>query len=623
MPHTLWIILWLPFLTAGLIAFFLKSRPQAAGIVATTGILACFALSFSLIPVYGNAVQNHLLPYEFFIRWIPLGDTAVEFGVFFNGLTLLMLLIVTGVGALIFLFSMSYMKGDPGYSRYFACLSLFTFSMLGIVLANNLIQVFVFWELVGLSSYLLIGFWFEKPEASTAGKKAFLTTRVGDVGMMIGILMAFGLLSQNGAGSFNFIQLQAALPGANIPAFWMTVMVLCLFLGVAGKSAQMPLHVWLPDAMEGPTPVSALIHAATMVAAGVFLLARLDFLFFASPMASQIIAWTGIITAFLAATMAVVQDDIKKILAYSTLSQLGYMVMALGLHAAGAGMFHLTTHAFFKALLFLGAGSLIHAFHTQNIWEMRTPDLTRKMPVTAVTFLIGTLALMGIPPLSGFYSKEAILAVASHGAAPMFWLALTVVFLTAFYMGRLFVALWLGAKNQLASQRSIHEADWRMQVPLCVLGLFAMGGGFLPVTRLLEHAHTEHAHGPAWLLWGALGLAVAGFVSAVCLYRTDRAGLSSKIKALKGPVQVLKMKYYFDTFYDFWIAKVQENVAYAADLFERYVIVESGVNGTAAFTRFCGDLLRRFQTGSVQFYALLFCTGIAAGLAILILGGRL
>ena len=653
-----WLVLWLPFFAALLISLFLLKNPKAAGIAATGTLLVSFALSVVLFVTAKS-------PFESSIAWIPLEGLPIEFGVLVNPLSLLMLLIVTGIGSLIFLYSMAYMKDDESYGRYFASLSLFAFSMLGIVLSNNLIQIFVFWELVGLSSYLLIGFWFQKPEASTAGKKAFLTTRVGDVGMMIGILMLFGFLKQNGQSTFNFLQLEQ-VPLVLIPAHAMTAIALLIFLGIAGKSAQVPLHVWLPDAMEGPTPVSALIHAATMVAAGVFLLTRIYFIFAASASALMIIAWTGAITAFLAATIAVVQNDIKKILAYSTLSQLGYMVLALGLHNPGAGMFHLTTHAFFKALLFLGSGSLIHALHTQDIWEMSSSSsplpqkvtvtkkgdshllhsplpggerarvrggLLKSMPITGWTFLIGTLALMGIPPLSGFFSKEAVLSATEHGPAPLFWLAITVVFLTAFYMGRLCTIVFFKSSSHSASvipakagihlnpsAHHAHESGWQMALPLLILAALSIGGGFLPLPEFLGFP-LEHGENKIIAIL-SVGLAVGGFALAFFIFRNATVG-AGLAPARSGHPQgvplhsILENKYFFDKFYDKVVIQgIQEKLGAASDWFERIIVVEGGVNGTARFTAAAGNLLRKLQTGVVQFYALVF----SAGLTLLVYG---
>ncbi len=615
-----WWILWLPFIVAGIIAFFLIQRPKIAGVLATLGMLAAFTMTCMLFMEFSKTGLEKT-PYESSITWIPLQGFRIEFGVLINNMTLLMLGIVTGIGTLIFLFSTSYMKDDKGYARFFASLSLFAFSMLGIVLSNNLIQIFIFWELVGLSSYLLIGFWFEKNSASTAGKKAFLTTRVGDVGMMIGILLLTGFLAKAGIPTFNFLELERTLASAAIPAAALTAISLLIFMGVMGKSAQVPLHVWLPDAMEGPTPVSALIHAATMVAAGVFLLARLFFLFSASHDAMQIIAWTGGITALLAGTVAVVQNDIKKVLAYSTLSQLGYMVMALGLGNAEAGMFHLTTHAFFKALLFLGSASLIHAMHTQDVWEMEE-GLLKKMPVTSLTFLIGTLALMGVPPMSGFFSKEEVLAAAYQGSMPLFWLAISVVFFTSFYMGRLCTIVFFRKREHAHGHHDhghAHESGWEITLPLIILAVLSAVSGFLPIKELLpagpeHHGHGGHAGGH-FIAFLSIGLVALGAGLSFFLYRTRKISVPAS-----GVGAVLEKKYFFDDFYDAVVIKgIQENAAAFLDLFERKVVVEFFANGTAKISKDLGNILRKLQTGVVQFYALSFAAGLTVILYCVIL----
>ncbi len=627
-----WSILWIPFLVAALIMFCFLSKARTAGFLATLGMFTCFFLSLWLYLEFPGLKAQGLMPIESSLPWIAVGNLKMEFGILLNGLTLLMLLIVTGVGSLIFLYSTSYMGKDESYGRYFACLSFFAFSMLGIVLSNNFIQIFIFWELVGLSSYLLIGFWLEKPEASTAGKKAFLTTRVGDVGMMLGILLLFGFLAKQGLGTFNFLEIQEHLAKLNISSRAMTFLTFLIFLGVVGKSAQVPLHVWLPDAMEGPTPVSALIHAATMVAAGVFLIARLFFLFLYSPQTLQIIAWTGVLTAFLAATVALVQNDIKKVLAYSTLSQLGYMVMALGLRSSEAGMFHLTTHAFFKALLFLGAGSLIHSLHTQNIWEMpqtAKASLLQKMPVTSLTFFIGTLALMGIPPLSGYFSKEEILTMASVGPPLIFFLALATVFLTAFYMGRVLTLVFFGGspftrtsppispRAGKLEKNEIHEADFWMLLPLILLAILSVIGGYLPIREMLpDRSLFEESRKLSQL---SIALAAGGFLLSFFIYRVLPKSVSRALENLVTfPKFILLKKYFFDDLYDWLIRNVQDKIAHLSDAFERWVIVKTAVNGTAYTTRSAGDLLRRLQSGMVQFYALLFTTGMTVFILIFI-----
>jgi len=554
-----WLILWTPFFSAVGIFFFLLHRPQAAGWIATAAM--AFSFFFSLLLLFRAGIPREAV--ESSVQWVALPALKIEFGILLNGLTLLMLLIVTGVGSLIFLYSQGYMHRDPGYSRYFASLSLFAFSMLGIVLANNLVELFAFWELVGLSSYLLIGHWFEKPEAADAGKKAFLTTRVGDVGFLLGILLLFGWLQAGGEGTFNFLVIQDLVKGIHQAGnggavSLLTAAGILIFLGVAGKSAQFPLHVWLPDAMEGPTPVSALIHA--------------------------------------------VQTDIKRILAYSTISQLGFMVAGLGLGNPQAGMFHLATHAFFKALLFLGAGSVIHTLHTQDIRQMS--GLLKKMPVTGGTFFVGTLALVGIFPLSGFWSKEEILATAQQTSPIAFLLLLATAFLTAVYMGRLFAIVFLGE----APKKAVHDPGWEMNSPLVILALFSILAGFLPLKEFVPIEH--EGSGPFWVTLLGLAVGTVGFVLSLYLYLLNPALVDSLSENLKGPRRILERKYYVDDFYNALIRHVQDGFAHLCDLFERVVVVEWGVNGTARLVRFTGHLLRQLQTGRIQFYALIVSLGV-------------
>jgi NADH-quinone oxidoreductase subunit L len=600
-----WGVLWLPFLAAVGIFFFGLNRPKLAGWLATGALFASFVLSLILLLRYGIPMS----PVQSSIRWVALPALTVEFGILLNGLTLLMLLIVTGVGSAIFLYSQEYMERDEGYARYFACLSFFAFSMLGIVLANNFIEIFIFWELVGLSSYLLIGHWFEKSEASDAGKKAFLTTRVGDVGFLLGILLLFGWLEAGGSGTFNFLVIEDLLKGIQLAggdgqaAFVLTLGGLLVFLGVIGKSAQFPLHVWLPDAMEGPTPVSALIHAATMVAAGVFLLARLFFLFSASSLVLSVILGIGALTAFFSATIAVVQNDIKRILAYSTLSQLGFMVASLGLGNPQAGMFHLGTHAFFKALLFLCAGSVIHTLHTQDIWKMS--GLLRKMPVTGWTFLAGTLALVGIFPTSGFWSKEEILASAYQGSPTVFILLLLTSLFTALYMGRAFAVVFLRKSEDGKKEK---DPTWIMTGPLLVLALFSLGGGFLPLKAFVPLEQEFHA--PFFVKIIGLSVGIVGFVVTVSLYTWKPALVARISESVSGFRRVLENKYYFDELYNALIRHVQDRFASLCNRFEKVVVVGFYVNGTARLTRYTGHLVRQLQTGRIQFYALLFSLGV-------------
>src|SRR5215469_717206 len=418
-----WLILFLPIFAAVFITLFTLRSRNLSSLISIGAVVAGFIMSCIFINANGFQFQG-----ESVRDWLTIGDFHVDFGLKLDALSMMMLLIVTGVGGLIHIYSYAYMDDDDGKARFFAELSLFTFSMLGIVLANNFLEMFIFWELVGVSSYLLIGFWFEKPSAGDAAKKAFIVNRLGDFGFLLGILMVW-----EAHNSLNFSVLKDA-------GMVTTIAGLLVFCGAVGKSAQFPLHVWLPDAMEGPTPVSALIHAATMVAAGVYMLCRTFYLYDATGL--QVIAYIGGFTALIAALMAVQQSDIKRIIAYSTLSQLGYMVMSVGLSGPSQAMFHLTTHAFFKALLFLSAGSVILGMHhEQDIWQMG--NLRKKMPITFFTFLFGALALSACPPFSGFYSKDSILAQAlgQHNYL-LFWVGEFVAFLTAFYIFRLFFVVF-------------------------------------------------------------------------------------------------------------------------------------------------------------------------------------
>src|SRR6516164_2772175 len=481
LPALPWIILFLPLLAAGLITLFTRSdRKLSAGLSIAAVV---FGFLFSLLFIGLNGWHS---AQESVTTWLAAGDLRVEFGLRLDALSMLMMLLVTGVASAIHIYSWGYMHEDPGFSRFFACLSLFTFSMLGIILANNFVELFIFWELVGVSSYLLVGFWFERASAADAGKKAFLTNRLGDFGFLLGILTVWGTL-----GSLHFGELQTKL-AANPQALGTlaTGAALLIFCGAVGKSAQFPLHVWLPDAMEGPTPVSALIHAATMVAAGVYMLCRIFFVL--NPEALHVIAYIGGFTALLAALIAVQQDDIKRIIAYSTLSQLGYMVMAVGLSGQTDAMFHLTTHAFFKALLFLSAGSVIMALHhEQNIWKMG--DLWKKMPITFWTFLLGALALSGVWPLSGFFSKDSILAQAleQHNYL-LFADGVFVAGLTTFYIFRLFFVVFFGKeKSEIASHA--HESPAVMTWPLIVLAVFSVIGGVIGIQGIYHRLFVGEA----------------------------------------------------------------------------------------------------------------------------------
>ena len=575
-----WLILLLPLFSAvaiGLGAF--RSR-NASAAISVGAVVGSFLLTLLLVAAGGKLDPS--------VAWLAIEGLEIDIGLQIDRLSKLMLCVVTGVGSLIHIFSLGYMKEDRDFPRYFAFLSLFIFSMLGIVLADNFVMMFIFWELVGISSYLLIGFWFEKPSAADAAKKAFLTNRVGDFGFLIGILMVWTVFDSISFDTIEY-KIETGMAISGLAGF-------LIFCGAMGKSAQFPLHVWLPDAMEGPTPVSALIHAATMVAAGVYMLCRVFFLIDGT-WAMEAIAWIGGLTALMAALMAVQQDDIKRILAYSTLSQLGYMVMAVGLGSSDAAMFHLTTHASFKALLFLGAGSVIVALHhEQDIWKMG--GLRDRMPKTYWTFLIGTMALCGVPLFSGFFSKEAILAVALENNILLFLVAVLVALLTTFYMTRLFIVAFMG-KPRSSHAEQAKESPAVMTVPLLVLAVPSVLAGYF------------NAHAPNPLVLAAsLVVVVFGMLVANSVYSGAKADpIPSKLGLL---AKAVRNRFWFDEVYQWFIDKVQENLAKLADAIDRWVIAGLLVRGTHGTTELAGRVLRLAQTGNLQTYAFWFAAGMAA-----------
>ncbi|MDR1146501.1 MAG: NADH-quinone oxidoreductase subunit L [Verrucomicrobiales bacterium] len=589
-----WVILLAPLVSAVLITLVLHPlRKISAGV----SVLACavsFAASVKVFLADGAGSVSA-------VTWLDYpGLLTVTIGALTDHLSTLMLLIVSGVGLCIHIFACGYMKDDPGISRFFAKLSLFMFSMLGIVLADNLVMMFIFWELVGLSSYLLIGFWFERPSAAEAAKKAFIVNRLGDFGFLLGILGVWWAW-----GTVDFGELKNSVSAAALPAVLaqnplaVTLIGLGLFMGCIGKSAQFPLHIWLPDAMEGPTPVSALIHAATMVAAGVYMLCRVFFILELSPQTLQIIATIGAITAIFAALIATQQNDIKRILAYSTLSQLGYMVLAVGLCATSAAMFHLCTHAFFKALLFLGAGSVIHALHhEQDIWRMG--GLWKKMPITAATFLIGTLALTGCPLLAGFFSKDAILLAALHNNIWIFGVAIITAALTAYYMFRLFAVAFLGQARSAAVQHT-HESPPVMTLPLTVLAALAVVGGYLGQQAYLGQPHADHAGG-GLVLWLSVLVFALGAVGGLWLYL--------RAKSERVHVDIFANKFYSDELYQALFVNGQQLLARILDWIDRWIVGGLIVRGLAVLATVSGEILRLVQGGNVQAYATVFILGV-------------
>ncbi|MDQ3199983.1 MAG: NADH-quinone oxidoreductase subunit L [Verrucomicrobiota bacterium] len=582
-----WVALLLPLASAFLIMLATRPLRAISSYISVAAVLGSFVCSCLIFFQQTSAAAV--------ISWIDLEPTfSIPLGLTLDSLSRSMLFMVTGVGSLIHIYSLGYMETDEGKSRYFASLSLFMFSMLGIVLANNFVMMFIFWELVGVSSYLLIGHWFERPSAADAAKKAFITNRLGDFGFMLGILMVW-----MATGSFVFTDAAAGMVKFTGHPGYLTAAALLVFCGAVGKSAQFPLHVWLPDAMEGPTPVSALIHAATMVAAGVYMLVRVGFLIDASSDALLIIAWIGTITAVLAALMATQQNDIKRILAYSTLSQLGYMVMAVGLASGQAAMFHLFTHAAFKALLFLGSGSILYMLHhEQNIWHMG--GLAKRLPITFLTFLVGTLALIGFPGFSGFFSKDAILALAFEKSLPIFALAAFTALLTAFYMTRLVVVTFFGSPR---SESAAHGAEPPavMTIPLLLLAIPAALGGFgFFATRFLTLPNDKEHLLTVPLI--ALAALAVGVLSALLLYRNRT---SDPID-----IELFRNRFYIDEFYRGLIRATQGLLASLAGFVDRWIIDGAIVRGLSGGVWGSGFLLRLLQVGNLQAYGFLFGLGI-------------
>ncbi len=582
-----WIVLLTPLSAAVLIVLATKSSRALSSGLSVAAVLISFLGSCYIFASPDREIAGP--------AWLDLSPLlTISFGFIIDHLSKTMLLLVTGIGSLIHIYSLGYMRDDAGRSRYFASLSLFMFAMLGIVLANNFVVMFIFWELVGISSYLLIGHWYDRASAADAAKKAFITNRLGDFGFMLGILMVW-----TATGSIVFSEIAGKLAALTAHSGFLTAAALLVFCGAAGKSAQFPLHVWLPDAMEGPTPISALIHAATMVAAGVYMLVRVGFLMQASPAALYVIAWIGAITSIMAALMATQQDDIKKILAYSTLSQLGYMVTAVGLASGEAAMFHLFTHAFFKALLFLGAGSIIMMLHhEQNIWKMGA--LFRRLPITFITFLIGTLALVGCPFFSGFFSKDAILALAFERNTAIFAIDLFTAFLTAFYMARLVFVVFFGKARSESAQHS-REAPGVITVPLILLAIPALLGGFaFFAERFLTLPVEKETVVIVPIL--ALSALLLGVGSAFFLYRSRESDPLN--------ISFFRNRFYIDELYAALIAGTQGLLARLCAFLDRWILDAGIVRGSSMTTFGLGSLLRLFQVGNLQAYAFLFGFGI-------------
>jgi NADH-quinone oxidoreductase subunit L len=570
--------------------------------------------------------------------WLPSGgQTLATVGVLADGESTIMLVLVALIAFLVQLYSIGYLSEEPPASlgRYYAYQALFAFSMMGVVLAPNLLQLFICWELVGLCSYLLIGYWYYKPEAARAAVKAFWTTKLGDVGLAIGIVMLW-----RQAGTFDLTEMRVLVESGALPVAGLSTITFCIYLGAMGKSAQFPLHVWLPDAMEGPTPVSALIHAATMVTAGVYLLLRLEWLFALTPDVLVIVAWIGAFTALLAAVLACAQDDIKRVLAYSTVSQLGYMMTAIGAGFATAGFFHLLTHGIFKALLFLGAGAVIHAVHSNDLQHMG--GLARRMPQTTIVFLIGTLSLAGIPLFGGFLSKEEVLgAVWAGGLVGPFALLLLVAFLTAFYMFRVVFLAFFGPQPvvvahhvEVRPQEHSHDVgdsrDHRhvphdppisMSLPLWILALasVAIGLYFMVAGPALPFGPAEpEFEAPGWLMPAAVGVAVAGILLAWLTYQ-QRTINAASLAAAFGPIRHAALrKFWLDDLFEALYGRVLLAFSRLIGWIDRY-IVDGVLNVVSAWTLTSGDDLRTMQSGRAQDYVY----GVAVGLVVVLIWVRL
>jgi NADH-quinone oxidoreductase subunit L len=628
-----------PLFAFVVIIFFTRWKEKLSSYLSITMILVGLAHS---VMVLLEMIARNGKPLELSLPFINLPGFNLEVGMWIDPLTAVMLMVVTIVSACVQIYSLGYMHGDPRWSRYFSYLSLFTFSMLGLVIANNFFMIFIFWELVGLTSYLLIGFWFEKKTASDAGKKAFITTRIGDLGFIVGLLLIMTY-----AGTLNYQEVFGKVAAGAIPPGILVAIGIFVFCGAVGKSAQFPLHVWLPDAMEGPTPVSALIHAATMVAAGVYLVARVMTLYVGAETSAMVVAIIGLITSFMAATIALTQNDIKRVLAYSTVSQLGYMIMALGLygvdmardphsHSVGyyAGTFHLMTHAFFKSLLFLAAGSVIHAVHSNDIRDMG--GLSKKMKITTLTFFIASLSIAGIFPLSGFWSKDEIVAATSGHPVFMFF-TLLIAFMTAFYMFRLCFLTFTGKPRDQERFDNAHESPKSMTISLIILAFLSVFAGWVGLPWLhygfasfVYHGEL-HAHHPNYILMLVSTIvAVSGIGLAYMMYYKKKISPDAIVEKFKPIHTLLYNKYYFDEIYNYiliaplmgftrvlwWFdANIIDGLVNLtgwatvkwADIkmwFDKWII-DGAVNGLGYICMAAAWLLKYLQTGSVQFYTLI------------------
>ncbi len=607
-----------------LLALFGRTMPRGGDYFGVLSILTSFVLFFVVLADFLDT-PGKLGPVANDIQWSDIGDFHLRMGIYIDPITITMFGVITTVALMVNIFSIGYMKGEPRYYWFFAVLQLFVASMLMLVMADNLLLVYISWELVGVCSFLLIGFYWEKRSATEAAKKAFITTRVGDVGLLIGIILLF-----RATGTFNIQEIIHMAEEGDIGQTYLFVSIMFVFLGCMGKSAQVPFHVWLPDAMEGPTPVSALIHAATMVVAGVYLTARLLPIFEVADGALLVVTIVGLTTALLTGFMALAQTDIKKVLAYSTVGQLGFMFVALGAGNPSVAMFHLTTHAFFKALLFLGSGSVIHATHHNQEMD-KLGGLWKKMPITGTTFFVGSLALAGLPPLAGFWSKDEIFVALDEkwGAWAVLILGVAAV-MTAFYTTRLFIRTFMGKPMDEHVYEHTHESPLVMTGPLMFLGLLAAFSGFIVfhdvgkalgfpggITEFIIGHHGPHRYEIDWGFAAAsLGMATVGIWTAAWMYWGNSLRRSTVLAEWSpGLYDMIKKKFYFDELYQGAIDRGVLGFSYVVSWFDRYVVNDTGVDGTAQVTGFAGGVLKYLQTGRVPNYAMAIAIGVA-GLAV-------
>ncbi|AYB40753.1 NADH-quinone oxidoreductase subunit L [Brevibacillus laterosporus] len=613
-----WLVPLFPLIAFAIILSFGRQLKEGAGYIsilltAASLVLACI----TFMARFQEGAQDYVLS----IKWLQVGDYVIPVGFEVNQLNAMMLVIVSIVSLLVQIYSRGYMQGDQRFPVFYQYLALFTFSMLGLVISPNLLQLYIFWELVGVCSFLLVGYYYFKPEAKAAAKKAFIVTRIGDVGLFIAICLLFWQ-----TGRFEFDDIFTAIQGGKVEPFIITLAAILIFVGAAGKSGQFPLHTWLPDAMEGPTPVSALIHAATMVAAGVYLVATTFPLFIESPIALDVVAYVGGFTAIFAASIGLTQRDIKRVLAYSTVSQLGFMMMALGVAGAAgyvAGTFHLMTHAFFKALLFLAAGSVIHAAHTQDVFKMG--GLSKRMPVTSVVFLIGCLAIAGIPPFSGFWSKEEILgAVYAAGRYDLLVIAIVAAFFTAFYMFRLYFLTFRGTPASEGAKKA-YESPSVMTIPMLLLALLAIGAGFINLPNapvlgewlmsgsvgqfIIDKYGEEAGHSALWLQIVAVIISLFGIGLAYLIYGKKNLPNDIISEQLPWLYQLSYRKFYMDEIYTFVFIRPLKGIGLAFNWLD-YYIIGGLVRSIGGLTNMVGRLLSRLQSGQMQTYGFVVLLGL-------------